>query len=463
MKTPTQEPIENSNLPTSGLPAASEGASEGNHRNSRERLLFDTFRSGRKEGLRAGDLRTALERVGLHDGDPRLRESLRLLRELELGDSATVLDFETFVRIVKPGILIIERALQGALVLPDFHGFRGEITALFERTKEVRGGAVADYIPQLGRVDPTLFGVSLVSIDGQRMSLGDAQTEFCIQSTCKPISYCLALEELGSDAVHDYIGCEPSGHSFNELTLNREGRPHNPMINAGAIMSGALIRPDLTVADRFDHVLSKWKELAGGSRPGFSNATYLSERETADRNFALGYFMRENGAFPDGTDLVSVLEFYFQCCSIEMTAESMAMVAATLANGGVCPTTGARVLQPETVQKCLSLMSSCGMYDFSGEWAFRIGLPAKSGVSGAIMVVVPNVMGLCVWSPPLDAQGNSVRGIEFCRELVSRFNFHNYDNVAASSEKIDPRRRTNEVLRDLSGDLCWAASEGDLG
>jgi glutaminase len=235
------------------------------------------------------------------------------------------------------------------------------------------------------------------------------------------------------------------------------------MINAGAIMSSALIRPDVPLADRFDHVLEMWRRLAGGARPGFSNSTYLSERRTADRNFALGYFMREHHAFPAGTDLVDTLEFYFQCCSLEMTVETLSVVAATLANGGVCPLTEERVLRPDTVQRVLSLMYSCGMYDFSGEWAFRIGLPAKSGVSGVILVVVPNVMGFATWSPRLDRHGNSVRGIEFCRELVTTFNFHNYDNLVGGLHgKRDPRRRPNQLRRNLLVDLCWAASEGDL-
>ncbi|MEM6570174.1 MAG: glutaminase A [Planctomycetota bacterium] len=437
------------------------GAGRIGARATRERLLFDALRGGRGSTIRARDLRLALERVGLTDDDPRLRESLAALRRRTRSEADAELDLDAFGEVVRPGIPIIERALQGLLVLPEFESFGAEVERIFERVRDVRGGAVADYIPQLGRVDPERYGVALVSTDGQRLGLGDSTTPFCVQSTCKPVSYCLALEEHGSDHVHRYIGCEPSGHSFNELTLNREGRPHNPMINAGAIMSGSLIQPGLTPADRFDHVLGMWRDLAGGARPSFSNATYLSERGTSDRNFALGYFMRENGAFPDGTDLVSALEFFFQCCSIEMSAESMAMVAATLANGGVCPTTGVQVLRPDTVQKCLSLMVSCGMYDFSGEWAFSIGLPAKSGVSGAILVVVPGVLGLCVWSPRLDPQGNSVRGIEFCRQLVSTFHFHGYDHHGAAG-KVDPRRRASEALRDLGGDLCWAASEGDL-
>jgi glutaminase len=206
-----------------------------------------------------------------------------------------------------------------------------------------------------------------------------------------------------------------------------------------------------------------WERLAGGTRPTFSNPVYLSERRTADRNFALGHFMREKGAFPDNTDLVETLEFYFQMCSLELTAEAFSVVAATLANGGVCPITGLRVLQPGTVQRVLSLMDSCGMYDFSGEWAFRIGLPAKSGVSGVIMIVIPNVLGIVTWSPRLDPLGNSVRGIAFARELVGTFNFHNYDNLAGRVHgKIDPRLAPHQTRRNLQVDLCWAASEGDL-
>jgi glutaminase len=190
-----------------------------------------------------------------------------------------------------------------------------------------------------------------------------------------------------------------------------------------------------------------------------------SERRTADRNFALGYFMREHGSFPEGTDLVETLEFYFQCCSIEVDARSLSVVAASLANGGVNPLTGDRVFSADTVRKCLSLMSSCGMYDYSGEFAFTIGLPAKSGVSGGLMIVVPGVMGICVWSPRLDALGNSVRGVAFCKELVGRFNFHVYDSFAAGevSGKRDPRRGKNEEEITSTMRLLWSASQGDLG
>jgi glutaminase len=212
-------------------------------------------------------------------------------------------------------------------------------------------------------------------------------------------------------------------------------------------------------------VADTWRRLCGGRRPGFNNAVYLSERQTADRNFALGYSMRESGAFRPGIELLATLEFYFQSCSIEVDAQMLAVAAASLANTGVCPLTDEPVFTPGTVQSCLSLMSSCGMYDFSGEFAFTIGLPAKSGVSGALMLVVPGLMGICIWSPRLDEHGNSVRGIEFCRKLVAAYNVHVFDSLVTRrgrSAKRDPRRKKNQAQIEAVVALTWAASQGDL-
>jgi glutaminase len=218
------------------------------------------------------------------------------------------------------------------------------------------------------------------------------------------------------------------------------------------------------MAARFDHVLNVWDKMSGNSRKiGFNNSVYLSERETGDRNYAIGYFMRENKAFPEKTNLINTLEFYFQCCSIEMSTDTLATVAATLANAGMCPLTQEQILHPSTVKNCLSLMNSCGMYDFSGEFAFTIGLPAKSGVGGGIMLVVPNLMGIAIWSPRLDKLGNSVRGLEFCKELIAKYSFHKYDSLLSTiSQKKDPRLKRNQSRIDGILSLCWAATEGDL-
>lgn len=428
-------------------------------KSSVEKLLFQSLDLENKGLIKKSALLHSLMRLGILEDDPRIQETICGLDAL-LSDT---LDFDTFVQLIRNNSLVIQKILQGNVVIPDFESFSMQIKDIFQTTYGIEDGKVADYIPQLGRVNPNQYGVSLCTVDGQRYSIGNSKTFFCVQSASKPVSYCLALEEHGEEYVHSFVGHEPSGRGFNELTLNNDGLPHNPMINAGAIMTCSLIKPGLDCADRFDYILERWSALAGGNRVGFNNAVYLSERQTADRNFALGYFMREKRAFPEGTNFLDVLEFYFQCCSIEITAESLAIIAGTLANGGICPLTGEIVLQPNTVKNCLSLMSSCGMYDFSGEFAFSIGLPAKSGVSGVIMIVVPNVMGLCVWSPKIDHLGNSVRGIAFCKELVNRFNFHNFDTlIGTQNTKTDPRLQKNDSKIKGVIALCWAAAQGDL-
>lgn len=425
----------------------------------REQNIFKALDVSNSNQVSPRILIDRLQQMGILKDDRRIAPVIHELSKLSTG---AAIDIQEFCRIIRPSIDIVERAVQGNMIIPDFQSFTKDISQIYEKTKKNRGGSVADYIPQLGRVEPEQFAVSVCTVDGQRYSIGDHEVDFCVQSCSKPITYCLALEEHGEDIVHQYIGREPSGRGFNELTLNHEGKPHNPMINSGAIMSCAMLRPDIDVADRFDYVMEKWKALSGDRKVGFNNAVYLSERMTADRNFALGYYMRENKAFPEWADMIQTLEFYFQVCSIDVNADKMSVIASTLANGGVCPVTNERVFATRTVQNCLSLMYSCGMYDFSGEFAFTIGLPAKSGVAGALLIVIPNVMGICTWSPRLDKLGNSVRGIDFCQELVQTFNFHNYDNLTGLSEKKDPRNSHLHMFSDQVSQLMWAASKGDL-
>ena len=264
------------------------------------------------------------------------------------------------------------------------------------------------------------------------------------------------MEELGEEEVHRHVGREPSGHTFNELSLNKRNLPHNPMINAGAIMCNALLERDESLADRYDYVKNTWQRLTGGRPISFSNSVYLSEKQTADRNFALAYFMREKKAFP-GTDLNDTLDFYLQCCCNGCWGCGGGGVVM---GGGVRRVTNFQRI--ERVQHCCALMLSCGMYDFSGEFAFHVGLPAKSGVSGVILVVVPNVMGIAIYSPRLDALGNSVRGVEFCERLVDRYNFHIYDSLNRSSQKTNPRLRRYQSQVNEVVNLIWSASKGDL-
>ncbi len=423
--------------------------------------IFNTLRHNGAPTVTLSDFFNAIEETGLQRSDRRIRETLQNAAARDGGER---LDAAAFEDLLAPeNSTLIHRALRGDLVIPDFSAFRVRMVELFEACRGFTGGEVAGYIPQLARVDPEMYALGACTVDGQQFSLGDDEETYCVQSTCKPINYAIALESLGREAVHNHVGCEPSGRSFNELTLNNRGLPHNPMINAGAIMCASLIKSGQSLADRFDHVMSTWRALCGGRRAGFDNSVYLSEKETADRNFALAYFMRENKAFPPDTDIISTLDFYFQCCSITVDVRQMSVIAATLANGGVCPVTNARVFRSETVKDCLSLMYSCGMYDFSGEYAFTVGLPAKSGVSGALMIIVPRVCGLALWSPRLDALGNTVRGVEFSKRMVNVFSFHTYANLVEDDHLIDPRQSPTEHDADEAARLCAAAARGDLG
>ncbi len=403
-----------------------------------------------------------LSKEGILLDDPRLQN---VLQEYEsagpISSSKTIITPSALEKLIRHHSLV-KNTFTKNLIIPDFEDFCHDIESIYHATSANTNGKVADYIPQLARVNPEQFAVSICTIDGQRFSIGDAYTSFGLQSTCKPINYCLALQELGEDVVHRHVGREPSGRTFNELSLNSAGLPHNPLINSGAIMCCSLLRRDLNIADRFDYVFNTWQRLCAYKNVSFNNSVFLSERQTADRNFALAYFMRENKAFPEGVNLQEVLEFYFQCCSIESCSHHLAIAAATLANAGVNPLSGEKIFDEQVVQHCLSLMLSCGMYDFSGEFAFKIGVPAKSGVSGALFIVIPNLMGISIWSPRLDKHGNSVRGVEFCERLIQQYAFHNYDSLTRETHKKNPRKQKYERRVNQIVNLIYAASFGDL-
>ncbi|GAA6224382.1 glutaminase liver isoform, mitochondrial-like [Lates japonicus] len=427
-----------------------------------EGMLFYTITEG-KEQVPISYFTSALKKTGLHPSDPRLKDCMdKLRRAVRESAGEVMMDRELFHRCAGGNIVLLIQAFRKKFIIPEFDVFARKIDAIYNRVENQSDGKVADYIPQLAKFNPELWGVSLCTVDGQRHSVGDTKQPFCLQSCVKPLQYAIAVHEAGTEKVHRYVGMEPSGLKFNMLSLDDEDKPHNPMVNAGAIVISSLIKPRANKAEKFDYFMEFVKKMTGQEYVGFSNATFQSEKETGDRNFAIGYYMKEKKCFPPGADMIDALDFYFQLCSLEVTCESGSIMAATLANGGICPITGERVLSAEAVRNTLSLMHSCGMYDFSGQMAFHVGLPAKSGVSGAILLVIPNVMGVMCWSPPLDRVGNSVRGIHFCQELVLLFNFHNYDNLRHFVKKQDPRRQDGEDRNKSVFNLMFAAYSGDV-
>jgi len=226
------------------------------------------------------------------------------------------------------------------------------------------------------------------------------------------------------------------------------------------------VQPQLDdLARKYEYVHNIFEQMAGRELVQFNNSIFLSEKTSMDRDFSLAYFMRENGCFPPGADIKKILEFYFQLSSLETTCESNAVIAGTLANGGTCPITGERILKSDAVAHVLSLMSSCGMSIYSGQFAFNIGMPAISSSSGAMMLVIPDVAGICIFSPKLDAINNTVRGVQFCQELINIYQFHKYDNVGTTlcrSSKIDPTLKRSFTASELGIQLLFASANGDL-
>jgi glutaminase len=281
-------------------------------------------------------------------------------------------------------------------------------------------GAVADYIPELGKADPAHFGISLATLDGHVYEVGDTQIPFTIQSMSKPFVFALALDTLGAARVESVIGVEPSGDPFNSIRLNAENHPFNAMVNAGAIACTGLIY-EAKGDGAFDYIRQALGRFAGRDLD-VDDAVYASESATGDRNRAIGYLLRTNAVIKD--NVTSVLEAYFRQCAVLVTARDIAVMAATLANRGVNPVTGEPVMTPYAISRTLSVMTSSGMYDYAGEWIYRVGIPAKSGVGGGILAALPARLGLGSYSPKLDKHGNSVRGIKVCEALSSHYNLH---------------------------------------
>ena len=300
---------------------------------------------------------------------------------------------------------------------------------LHERYAALTDGEVATYIPELAKADPEWFGICVATTDGHVYEVGDSRQQFTIQSISKPFAYGLALEDNGMDTVFAKIGVEPTGDAFNAIRLTPgSGRPFNPMINAGAITATSLLAGHSS-ADRLSRLLGQLSIYAG--RPLTIDATvYESERATGHRNRAIGHMLRNFDILT--ADPEPALDLYFQQCSIEVTCRDLSLMAATLANGGVNPLTGERAVRESVVASMLSVMTTCGMYDYAGEWVYRIGLPAKSGVAGGILAVLPGQIGIGVFSPRLDARGNSVRGVAVCKDLSNELGMH-FLRVARSS------------------------------
>jgi glutaminase len=323
----------------------------------------------------------------------------------------------------------------------------------------VRDGEVAMYIPQLATANPDQFGIAIATVDGEVFAVGDATTPFTIQSISKALVFGMALEERGRTEVLARVGVEPSGNPFNSVTVDAAtNRPFNPMVNAGAIVTTAMVG-DGDPAARLDRIVETFGKFAGRALD-VDHRVYESERATGDRNRALAWLMRSFGVL-DG-DVREIVDLYFGQCSILVTCRDLAMIGATLANDGVNPMTGERAIGSGHVTEVLSVMTTCGMYDNSGAWVFNVGLPAKSGVAGGVLAVLPGQLGIGVFSPPLDARGNSVRGIGVCEQLSRELKLHLLASASAVRSVVRRIVRGDEVTSNRVRSESEEAALGEL-
>ena len=464
----------------------------------REGNIFFSLCEDGKKTVNKSKLKEAIFDAGLQINDFRLRSFFKKLDRNRSND----IEFEDFNSIIKAGGLLIEKALRGELAVPDFRDFSMNLDKIYDEIRPNRSGDLAKYIPPLAEVDPEQFGIAVVTTDGQIYQRGDSDVDFSIQSMCKVFNYSIVVENLGLDKVNRHVGAEPSGRQFDDLTLMVKGMggsslnpnnqiPFNPMVNAGAIMTTGLINPKNSTGQRLDYIREQfgriigWNamETSGIKRPRFNKNMARQENFKGYNNIATGFLLMATGNIPHSDSLlpedahdekeyeydfyiepavVNALKVYFSICSLEMTAKDVAMGAATLANGGVCPITQDRVLSQSTVRNVLPVVQMAGMYNSSGKFFQEIGLPSKSGVGGGILLIVPQLMGICIFSPRLDSVGNSVRGLEVARKITQKYLVHLFDGTMTDTKRIDPKVPISKWRASSCGEAIWAASNGDV-
>lgn len=324
-----------------------------------------------------------------------------------------------------------QRASTGAL--PGWNDVELLVQAAFERNRTVDDGVVADYIPILAEADPAAFGIAVVEVNGSSHDAGEVDHRFSIQSISKAFVYALVCEVLGHETVLDRVGVNNTGLPFNSvmaIELN-SGHPLNPMVNAGALATTALVPGDDPAA-HWSFIVDGLSRFAG-RRLELDEVVYESEAATNQRNQAIARLLESYGRIE--RDPLEVVDVYTRQCALLVSAHDLAVMGATLADGGVNPVTGERVVSADVCRDTLAVLSASGLYERSGEWLFEIGLPGKSGVAGGIVTVSPGKAGIGTYSPRLDPAGNSVRGQRATAYLSRSLGLNIFASAAHQSER----------------------------
>jgi len=309
--------------------------------------------------------------------------------------------------MVAAAALVLAVSIGGATATPPSDPIQSALNNAFATTVKAKGGKNADYIPALARVDSRIFGIVVVTVDGKIYTVGDIKSEVSIQSISKVFTLALVMQQLGPDSIVKNMGVDATGQAFNSIVAIEQykGAEMNPMVNPGAIATTSMVS-GATRADIWNSILSYYSEFAG-RQLSVNQEVFKSESDTNQRNQAIAALMYAYGHIKDNP--ARATDIYTEQCAVSVNAKDLAIMAATLANGGVNPVTHKVVMRAENVPEVLAVMATAGMYDDSGKWLYKTGLPAKSGVGGGIIAVVPGKFGIAAISPPLDAAGNSLK------------------------------------------------------
>ncbi|XP_072291191.1 glutaminase liver isoform, mitochondrial [Eucyclogobius newberryi] len=381
----------------------------------------------------------------------------------KLQDSDGAIDRSCFHRCVSGSVSLVLKALQGRFVVPDFPTFTDETQKLFSSCRQLSAPQEKDK----DGLDCVKWGVSICTVDGQRLSLGDWSSPVLLGDVSWPLVYGVAVDALGADLVHRYVGFEEFSRYDSPFTLNRTGIPHTPLTETGAIVTTSLLQLEAgrvcaEEEEKYDSVLNVIKRLCNKEHANLNCTSYNSSRDSSVRLSALSFFLQEKKCFPDKVDVNAALDLMLQCSSTEVTCESGAAMAASLANGGLCPLSCDQVLSPAATRSLLSVMQTAGLKHNSTAFHFKTSVPAASSSQGALLAVVPGVLGLMAFSPETDPCGTPWRALHFCQELVIRFQLHRFDIRTPFRQVLAYRQWKSESEGYQIMNLLLAAFKADV-
>ncbi|XP_073975767.1 glutaminase liver isoform, mitochondrial-like isoform X2 [Rhodnius prolixus] len=360
---------------------------------------------------------------------------------------------------------LILRALKKELNIPDFQLYYKMIETIFDVTQFNYSGEVVLLAPQMMADKEKLWALSLCSSDGQRAEFGQSSVPVVMQAINKIFLYGLALELMGSTLIHSYVGVEYVKTDLHDLYLNREGIPHNAFTYAGTLVICALIisvgMKCMDMSQKFEAYLLYMRNLSFKKKMYFNNTMLLYEKNRSQHMKSIAYFLKAHGCIPNDCNVDSLLDFYYQASAIEVTCEELALMGGTLANNGVNPISGKQIYSKENNRCLLSAMKMYGIYNFSEEFSFNVGLPVKSSITGHILLIIPGIVSFAMYSPLVDEQGISKRGKDFCKALSSENNIHPYDPEQFADLTNFYAKESNELC-SIACPLFAAAWKGDL-